>query len=1728
MMTIKAPIELKVRTDLTHGYDAFGERIAGNYALMGLEIGEEELLHMVSSPPEIYLMDGGSVSVGGNTFISSNNEEKVNIVNNMLNRILLSVDGELSYQDRVYITDALHKLGIKDDRKFMTEVRKMIEDSHLEESFLNNYFELAMEGGTRELREKTLELSKELAKKEIYHTEETREDFLSERILRRLRTGAIYQIVSNFNKSLSDTRVELQESMLSAQENVARKLLVQNFLTQVVKTEPELFRSADTARGIGAGGEAGRAGVPDERREYAGEGVREEQTRTFERSEREFRETTEIRAERESSIRSEHETAEIVYRKEGEAGTEEPEASGMVTERVIEEKTRVTEPGTTEIRTREQIRTEEGPFTQEGTPEEAAGAVSERERRTTETLPGERVTERLTTESDRITERTAGESILERAERLLTEREGEYRTDREKSELIYREEREREETRENILESRTERVTEAGERVSETKETETERSERTEVIPGQDVRTDRLVSEILEREERERRVPGEEIPGGVTREVTREESRVTERESEEQFTTRSEQYVTEKEEILRTEHEGAEIVYREGETAAAEEAGGEEKTSEILRESEVYEKERIREAGEPGVIKEQVSGTPGEHIIEQSSSTLEKTETDRHTTTEIETETDSVLRAESGQIEVSGEKGREGAAAEELIRERLREQSETEKEVERIRTEAERLTERTESYVTEQGEIKRTEHEGAELIYREGTGAGEEGTEEETLGTIREKEISETERIRETGETRSVTERIPGAPGEKITEERSYTSERSEAEYRISESHTTEPGATLLKETERTEVLREAGAEGTIPEELIRERLARQSETEKEVERIRTEAERLSERTESYVTEQGEILRTEHEGAELIYREGTGAGEEGAEEETPGTIRETEISETERIREAGENQTVTERVPGAPGERVTEERSYTSERTEAEYHTSESHTTEPGTTLQKETERTEVLREAGAEGTIPEELIRERLARTSETEKEVERIRTEAERLAERTESYVTEQGEILRTEHEGAELIYREGSAAEAEGAAEGSIPGTLRETVSTERERTTERERLEKERESTSELSSSEYRTSESRITEQGPEIRTELERLERERILRAEGTVPEEQIRERLKEELTHELATEKTRTEAGTRTEHTDRYVTEQGEILRTEHEGAELIYREGTAEGAEGREPGEAETIRETTSAETERTTERERLEKERSSAFSREEISSEVRNELRERLESERIRTEQTLAEQGREPGAGYEKTEMIYREEAATGAEGTSEGVSGERIRENRELERERLSERERLEKERISRETREEAVSALRSELREELRTEQLRTERTLPGSAPERAKPYEQAEIVYRSERAGEEAAEESGGVRGKRRVERYRSDNVYERELMEKETSTKEVSSGLTAAVLLDVVKTLFHAGYDRIGKGENWIEYRGALYNSAQNIFSRLNYSIEEGGTTQVTEYTDESETAEVDLATYNNLEEYTENNVDVETIENTIREMNEMNLQNVDRYQQMIEVLKSLRPERKTTGGKERTRQEALTLMDDEQALYERLKRTEGTEGDQQREVFHEITRLFPDRSVEIFRVIEQYLDGSAKPAKVGVERNNVEAAAEEIRRITTTPVRTVVPPPEPVEIESSELVYRRNDRMSQEEIEEMFESIRRTQNQQRREIEQRSQQMETDRRNSYSVTTNTERTLSKKETEDIEALVNRGVRSQMNAISDQVLQKLEKKLKNEKIRRGI
>ena len=563
-------------------------------------------------------------------------------------------------------------------------------------------------------------------------------------------------------------------------------------------------------------------------------------------------------------------------------------------------------------------------------------------------------------------------------------------------------------------------------------------------------------------------------------------------------------------------------------------------------------------------------------------------------------------------------------------------------------------------------------------------------------------------------------------------------------------------------------------------------------------------------------------------------------------------------------------------------------------------------------------------------------------------------------------------------------------------------------------------------------------EYHTDRSSTFTTGPEVRTEGESRELIREADREFLTGEERIRERLTQELIKEQERTAEYTDRELRTEQSNIYVTEQGELPRAEHPGTELIYRKGEETGPEGTVSETREILRTERETGTERVSERERLERERSSALQREETTEVYRAGVREQLERELLRTEG--AGEGETPivQQSFTQTELVHREAAETG-ETAGQGTG---------------------------------------------------------------------------RGQRAGE--------------IPHYQSDNYYERELLHTESSREKVTSGLTAAVLLDVVKTLFHAGYERIGRGDTWIEYRGALYHSAENTFNRLNYHLEAGDDNRVTNFTEEADQLQLRQVDISELQEITENTTEVEQIEQTIREMNEMNLQNVERYQQMLQVLQEIRPEKRTTGGKERTRQEALSLLDDEQTLYENLASKEGEQEQQQRQVFHEITRLFPERSVEVFRVLEQYLDQEGKPSKVDVTRNNIEAAADEIRRITAAPRMVTEPLPEPVETEASELVYRRNDRVTQEELQEVMESFRRTQDHQRREIEQRQQLMETERRNTYSVTNNTARTLSREEAENIEALVSRGVRSQMGAISEQVLQKLEKKLKNEKIRRGI
>ncbi len=249
MLTLKAPLELKCNPAMISSHEAFYHRITGNYGLLSSGINREDLLHVVTAPLELYLEEGGGIQIAENTRIQNSQETKLEIINNFLNRIAVMEEANLTYQDRVFITDVLNKLGIREVERFMGEVFRLKQETRTTERLISLYW-----NHLEELKDRV----------EAYHSRERERQTVEERtvdgqerialyqeILDRLQTGAIYQIQNNFQLSHSGNSryVTRQELQVSEQKRVAVQILLQK-LRQEVRGEalPLVYRHEDGYR----------------------------------------------------------------------------------------------------------------------------------------------------------------------------------------------------------------------------------------------------------------------------------------------------------------------------------------------------------------------------------------------------------------------------------------------------------------------------------------------------------------------------------------------------------------------------------------------------------------------------------------------------------------------------------------------------------------------------------------------------------------------------------------------------------------------------------------------------------------------------------------------------------------------------------------------------------------------------------------------------------------------------------------------------------------------------------------------------------------------------------------------------------------------------------------------------------------------------------------------------------------------------------------------------------------------------------------------------------------------------------------------------------------------------------------------------------------------------------------------------------------------------------------
>ena len=240
MLKLLAPIEITAKTTIVNDNESFTHSIMAGYDLMKTRLEKTDLLHVVNTPPEVYIAEGdGFTSILNQNSSNQVNYEKIEIINNLMNSIVNSASVDLTYQMRTFVTDALYKLGIRDDRKFMKSFYEIVNEYKEKNKLVDMFFSESTE--VENIRNSLTELINNREMSDNRRFEKTENLNLYESIFNRLQTGAIYQIVSNFAHTQETNQISAEEFLVSEQNNTALNMLINNIAQSAEFKSPEII-----------------------------------------------------------------------------------------------------------------------------------------------------------------------------------------------------------------------------------------------------------------------------------------------------------------------------------------------------------------------------------------------------------------------------------------------------------------------------------------------------------------------------------------------------------------------------------------------------------------------------------------------------------------------------------------------------------------------------------------------------------------------------------------------------------------------------------------------------------------------------------------------------------------------------------------------------------------------------------------------------------------------------------------------------------------------------------------------------------------------------------------------------------------------------------------------------------------------------------------------------------------------------------------------------------------------------------------------------------------------------------------------------------------------------------------------------------------------------------------------------------------------------------------------
>ncbi|MFI3313266.1 MAG: hypothetical protein R3Y62_05200 [Eubacteriales bacterium] len=231
MLKLKNPIKLHTAEPMQISTDAFEQRVLSNYQTIGAHLIPEDLLHLTTAPMEVFLQEGNMTSLVVDNRLTTSQNVKLDLINNIINRIALNDSATLTYQDQVYITNMLQKLGVQDVHDFMKTINQLRTEQIQSHKLVEQYRSTVLEymGRPAELESQAKGVTGDQGEGEM--TSGDQSWFLHQDIYRRLGTiENIYQIEGHSTNIEGDGyRISRNQLLQSEYMRMANTLLLAEY-----------------------------------------------------------------------------------------------------------------------------------------------------------------------------------------------------------------------------------------------------------------------------------------------------------------------------------------------------------------------------------------------------------------------------------------------------------------------------------------------------------------------------------------------------------------------------------------------------------------------------------------------------------------------------------------------------------------------------------------------------------------------------------------------------------------------------------------------------------------------------------------------------------------------------------------------------------------------------------------------------------------------------------------------------------------------------------------------------------------------------------------------------------------------------------------------------------------------------------------------------------------------------------------------------------------------------------------------------------------------------------------------------------------------------------------------------------------------------------------------------------------------------------------------------------